>query len=215
MKKSLILVLVMVAIVFPVTAKTNLVNFGYNVHGKFWDYDDLNLRSVGVNFITLKSDKAGFYTQINPYYSMSFKDSGVVYKFSDLDYLGVGGNFIFGYGGDLNFGNMGLILGGGLFVDLNYISNSIDYAFTISTGLGFGANFYFQPGTGNMVINAGLALSWRPWAYEINEYDAFDYTNYKMTNTNFNIGIGWRTSGIGSGRSSSTSSDGGGGDDDW
>lgn len=217
MKKVVILVLVLMALVFPLAAKTNLINFGYNVTGRFFGYEDRALRSVGVDFINLKGDSVGLYTQFNPYYALSQKINGVVYKHSDYDITSAGLNLILGYGGDLNFGSMGLIIGGGAYGDFNFFTDSVVDTFTLTGGLGLGANFYYQPGDGTFVINAGLTFSWTPWSYQTNEYASVTYTDYKMTNTNFNIGIGWRTGGIGS-KSSSTSSSGssgGGSADDW
>ena len=216
MKKSLILVLVLVAIVFPVAAKTNLLNLGYNVHGEYLGYEGWKLRSVSLNYTHLKADKSGFYSQINPYYGLSFKNPfSDVIKLSDVDEMVVGANFLLGYGGDLNFGPMGLLLGGGIFIDMQYYEYG-SYTFTVLSGFGLGANFYFQPGSGTFVINAGLNLAWNPWAYEVYETGSGSYTNYGMTTTNFNIGIGWRTGGIGSKSSKASSSDdGGGGSDDW
>ncbi len=214
MKKILILVLVLVAISFPLAAKTNLINIGYNVQGDFWGFDGVKLRSISLNSINLKGDTTGFYYQINPYFGLSFKnEASTVFKLSDYDEMVVGSNFILGYGGDLNFGPMGVLLGGGAFFDVQYYDFG-SYTFTMLSGLGLGAHFYFQPGSGNFVVNAGLTLAWHPWAYEIYETDSGSYTNYSMTTANFNIGVGWRTGGIGSKRSTSEPS-GGGSDDDW
>ncbi len=198
MKKMLVLVLVLSAFVFPLTAKTNLINFGYNIHGKYYGVEDLKLRSIGVDFIHLGGETSGFYSQVNPYFGMSFKGSGGTAKLSDYGESLFGSNFILGYGGDLNFGSMGLILGGGLFLDGNYYTDSIDYILALSTGLGFGANFYFQPGSGTFILNAGLSLAWRPYTYFITEYNSEGLFDGGKTNTNFNIGIGWITGGIGS-----------------
>jgi hypothetical protein len=214
MKRAVILVLVLVAVILPVAGKTNLINIGYNVHGNVWNTEGLKLRSVSLNFINMKQDSAGFYSQITPYYGLSLKNVNVA-KFSDYDEMVFGSNFLFGYGGDLNFGKMGLLLGGGLFLDMNYYNWDPGYLFTISTGLGLGANFYFQPGAGKFVVNAGLNLAWNPWAFQMWDGGDETYTNYKATNANFNIGIGWRTGGIGSKTAKSSSSGSGGGSDDW
>ncbi len=217
MKKVLVLVLVLTALVFPVAAKTNLINFGYNIHGKFLESEELRARSIGVDFIGLKGDTSGFYSQINPYYGMSLKGTGGVAKFSDYEGSNLFGmNMILGYGGDLNFGNMGLILGGGLYLDGYYFTDAGFDAIGLSAGLGAGANFYFQPGAGNFVINAGLTFAWRPYTYYISDgYEEGSFDGGK-TNTNFNIGVGWRTGGIGSKSSKSSSSSGSSsGGSDW
>ncbi|RKX97592.1 MAG: hypothetical protein DRZ90_05745 [Spirochaetes bacterium] len=218
MKKLLIFVLVLVAVVFPAAAKTNLINLGYNIHGKIDEIEEVNLRSIGVDFIFLSGDSAGFYSQINPYFGMSVKGPGGINKLSDFDETLFGSNFILGYGGDINFGNMGLILGGGLFLDANYwwYANWDTFQISLSAGLGIGANFYFQPGEGNLVINAGLSLAWRPYTYYIWESSEEAYFDSGKTNANFNIGVGWRTGGIGSKNSKSSSSSGGSsGGSDW
>lgn len=218
MKKILILVLLLTALVFPLAAKTNLLNFGYNVQGAWLGIDDLKMRAIGLDYIHLGGDKTGFYFQFNPYFGTSFKfGSGEPVKFSDYDEQVFGSNFIFGFGGDLNFGPFGLILGGGLFLDLNYYNWPSSYVFYVSSGLGAGANFYFQPGDGTFIINAGLTGSWRPLYFWTDEFDSESGTISNQSNFNFNIGIGWRTGGVGS-RSKSTSSSGGSGggnDDDW
>jgi hypothetical protein len=216
MKRAVILVLVLVAVILPVAGKTNLINIGYNVHGAFWDYDDLRLRSVGVDYIHLGGDTFGFYFQANPYYSTSFKNSsGTVYKLSENEQLGFGSNFLIGIGGDINFGSMGIILGGGLFADMNYYNWQYAdyYMFTLSSGLGAGVNFYYHVGAGDFVINAGFTAAWRPWTYWFDETDSGTETINGQTNVNFNIGIGWRTGGIGSKTAKSSSS--GNGSDDW
>ncbi len=217
MKKILVLVLVLVAIALPLTAKTNLINFGYGVHGDYWGVEKLKIRSIGVDFIHVGGETQGFYSQLNPYFATSFKNpDGSTFKFSDSTESIFGANTILGYGGDFNFGQFGIILGGGVFLDFNYYNESSSgvYIFSISSGIGLGSNFYFQPGSGNFVVNAGLTLAWRPWAFYMSEIDSTSETNFTMTYTNFNIGIGWRTGGIGS-KSSKTSSSGGGSDDDW
>jgi len=215
MKKILILVLVMTALVFPLAAKTNLINFGYTVQGKYLDIDDFSSRSLGVDFIGLKGDTVGFYYQMNPYFTTSFKSGDDVIKASDIDAFVFGSGFLFGFGGDLNFGKMGLILGGGLFANLDYLDLIGSYQFTVNLGMGLGANFYFQPGEGNFVINAGISFALTPWAFAFDDTDSYDYTDWGMTNTNFNIGIGWRTGGIGSKSGKAPASSGGGGADDW
>ncbi len=210
MKRLMILVLILAAVVFPVAAKTTLINLGYNIHGKIDESEGVKLRSIGVDFIFLKGDSTGFYSQINPYYGTSVKgSSGWINKLSDFDETLIGSNFILGYGGDINFGNMGLILGGGLFLDANYwwYANWDTFQISLSAGLGIGANFYFQPGEGNLVINAGLSLAWRPYTYYIWEFSDEAYFDGGKTNANLNIGIGWRTGGIGSKSSKSSSSD--------
>jgi hypothetical protein len=93
---------------------------------------------------------------------------------------------------------MGLIIGGGLFLGGNYYIDSSDYIMDFNIGFGLGANFYFYPGDGNFVINAGLSFALTPWSFAFSEYGSEDYTDWGMTNTNFNIGIGWRTGGAGS-----------------
>ncbi len=201
MKKHLAAILLLTLFIFPLTAKSNLFNAGYNIHVKYWGYDDSSLRSISFDYIHLKGDKTGFYLQVNPYYSLTLKNSGGIYNLSYLEYMSTGSNFIFGYGGDLNFGRFGLILGGGLFLDLNYMSASGDLIITVSPGLGAGINAYFHPGSGNFILNAGVTFSWKPWAYEITyieDLNTLDYFNWGMTNANFNIGVGWRTGGIGS-----------------
>lgn len=217
MKRLLILVLVLAAVVFPAAAKTNLINFGYNIHGKIDEYEGVSLRSIGVDFISLKGDSSGFYSQINPYFGMSVKGSGGINKLSDFDETLVGSNFILGYGGDINFGNMGLILGGGLFLDANYwwYATFDTYQISLSAGLGVGANFYFQPGEGNLVVNAGLTLAWRPYTYYLWESSEDAIFDGGKTNANFNIGVGWRTGGIGSKSSKTSSSESGSGGSDW
>ena len=216
MKKVLVLIVVLVAISFPLSAKTNLLNFGYGVHGDYWGIDQFRARSIGVDYIRMGGEAHGFYSQLNPYFTTSVKfPDGSTMKLSDSTESIFGMNTILGYGGDINFGQMGIILGGGVFVDFNYFNESVSaaYLFSISSGLGIGGNFYFQPGSGSFVINAGLTLAWRPWAYYMNEIDSNTDTNYGMTYSNFNIGIGWRTGGIGSKTAKSSSS--GSGSDDW
>jgi len=217
MKRFLVFILILSALVYPLAAKSNLINFGYTVQGKYLDNDDFSSRSLGVDFIGMKGDTAGFYYQVNPYYTTSLKFGDVVTKTSDIDVFIVGSGFLFGFGGDLNFGKMGLLLGGGLFLNLDYIDDSGDYRFTINTGMGLGANVYFQPGDGNLVINAGVSFALTPWAFAFDSTDSIDYTDWGMTNTNFNVGIGWRTGGIGSkSKAAPASSDGSSdGSDDW
>jgi hypothetical protein len=214
MKKVLVLTVVLVAFAFPLAAKTNLINFDYGIHGKYWGVEDYSLRSIGVDFINLRGDGAGLYSQINPYYALSEKYQGTVYKHSDYGVLSAGINMIFGYGGDINFGSTGLLLGGGLYGDFNYYSY-VGEVFSLTGGLGLGANFYYQPGTGSFLVNAGITLAWTPWTYRFNDTDSISESNYGMTYINFNIGIGWRTGGIGSKTAKSSSSGSGGGSDDW
>jgi hypothetical protein len=215
MKKILILVLTLTALVFPLSAKSTLVNFGYTVQGKYLNFDDTVSRSIGVDFINLQGDSFGFYSQFNPYYTTSIKIDEYVYEASEMDYFILGSGFLFGYGGDLNFGKMGLLLGGGLFVNLEYFEpSSGDYRFTINTGMGLGANLYFQPGDGSFIINAGVTFALTPWGFAFSEDDSIDYTNWGMTNTNFNVGVGWRTGGI-KPRAGKTASSGGSSGDDW
>ncbi len=215
MKKVLFILLLAVLLIVPVSAKTNLLNLGYNIHGKYFEWEGLKLRSIGLSYTHLGGDTTGFYAQINPYFGLSERYEGVTNKLSDYGITVIGSNFILGYGGDINFGSMGLILGGGLFLDALYDDYSGGYVMIFSTGLGVGANFYFQPGAGNFVVNAGLSLAWRPFSVYVYEFDSFEEFDAGKTNVNFNIGVGWRTGGIGSGRSSSKSSDGGDSDDEW
>ncbi len=197
MKKIVLLVLLLSVVILPAMAKTSLLNLGYNVQGDFWGADGLKLRSVSLNYTRMGGDTSGFYSQINPYVGLSFKNSaGSVFKLSDYNELLVGGNFILGYGGDINFGPFGLLIGGGLFIDLQYYDYG-GYTFSLLSGLGVGANFYFQPGTGTFVLNAGMNFAWHPWAYEIYDGGSGSYSNYGMGSANFNIGVGWRTGGIG------------------
>jgi len=212
MKRYFILVLVFATVVFPLAAKTNLINFGYNIHGKYNEWDGLKMRSMGVDFIHVGGDRSGFYSQINPYYGMSLKDSdGYVVELSDIGTTLIGLNSILGYGGDLNFGSMGLIIGGGIYLDVY----AVDTLLAFSSGLGLGANFYFQPGAGNFVINAGLSFAWRPYTYYLSDISSEEIFDGGKTNTNFNIGLGWRTGGIGSKSSKTSSSSGGSGSSDW
>ena len=183
-------------LVFPVAAKTNLLNFAFDIHGDVFGIDVRNSRSIGVDFIHLGGDTMGFYSQINPYITTSFKNTstGTVTKLSDYDEVFIGANTIFGFGGDINFGELGLILGGGLCLDLNYYSYSGGGVFTFLTGFGLGANFYFQPGGSSFVLNAGLGLAITPWAFESYESGyTGNYKNWGMTNVSINFGIGWRT----------------------
>ncbi len=210
MKKVLVFITVLVIMAMPLAAKTTLLNLGYNIHNDFWGIDDLHLRSIGLSVSTLKNDDAGLYAQVNPYYGLSFKNISVA-KLSDYDETLIGSNFIVGYGGDLNFGSMGLLLGGGLFSDLFYYDYGYS-SFTVSAGFGFAANLYFQPGSGNIVINAGIMAAISPWTFYIIDSNSDNYTNWGQSTVNLNIGIGWRTGGN-SGKSNRSSSSSGG--DDW
>jgi len=214
MKKAL-LILVLVAIaVLPATANTTLVNLAYNVHNDIFGfsdlYDGLHLRSVGLSITGLNADDFGFYGQANPYYGLSFKNVSVA-KLSDYDEMLIGSNFLLGYGGDFNFGPMGLLIGGGLFLDLNYYDFGTSW-FNVTAGLGLGANVYFQPGMGNLVVNAGLTAAISPWGYWIYDGGSEDYTNWGMTTINLNVGVGWRTGGQRERDDRSSYDDG---DDDW
>ncbi len=214
MKKILTTLALIVMLVFPAAAKTNLLNFDYSIHGDVFGAEILNRRSIGIDFIHLGGDTIGFYSQISPYLTTSFKNtsSGTVVKLSDYDETFFGANFILGIGGDINFGAMGLILGGGLCLDANYYSYSIDSVFTFLTGIGLGANFYFQPGSSKFVLNAGLGFALTPWAYESYESGyTGNYKNWDMTYLSINFGIGWRT---GNNRSARTRTEKDA-DDDW
>ncbi len=152
MKKVLVLIVVLVAISFPLSAKTNLLNFGYGVHGDYWGIDQFRARSIGVDYIRMGGEAHGFYSQLNPYFTTSVKfPDGSTMKLSDSTESIFGMNTILGYGGDINFGQMGIILGGGVFVDFNYFNESVSaaYLFSISSGLGIGGNliapFLFVP----------------------------------------------------------------------
>lgn len=216
MKKILIVVLLLTALAFPLAAKTNLLNFGYNVQGDFLGVDGQKLRAIGIDYTYLGGDKTGFYFQANPYYATSVKNgSGDVFKLSDYDEQSFGSNFIFGFGGDLNFGRFGLILGGGVFLDFNYYEwQTYEYSmFTMTAGLGAGLNFYYHLGSKNFLINAGFSGAWRPLTYWFDDADSGSETFSGQSNFNFNIGVGWRTGGVGSKSKSSSSSDSGA--DDW
>ena len=196
MKKASIVSILILVFNFPAAAKTNLLNFAFDVHGDIFGNGYYNSRSIGGDFIHLGGDTIGFYSQINPYFTTSFKitSTGTVTKLSDYDEVFVGINSIFGLGGDINFGEMGLILGGGLCLDANYYAYSGGGVFTFLYGVGLGTNFYFQPGTGSFVLNAGLGLALTPWAFRSYQSGyTGNYESWNMTNFSINFGIGWRT----------------------
>ena len=198
MKKAVFIVLLVTLAVLPVAAKSTLVNLGYNVQNDFWGFDGVKARSISVNITSVGGDTSGFYFQANPYLGLSFKNSiGTVFKLSDYDETLFGSNFLIGYGGDVNFGAFGILLGGGLFLDAQYYDYG-GYTFTVLAGFGLGANFYFQPGSGNFIVNAGLNMALHPWAFESYDTGSGSYTNWGMSTVNFNIGVGWRYGSTGS-----------------
>ena len=215
MKKGLAFLVALAIVAMPMAAKTILVNAAYNVHNDYSGIDDLHVRSIGMSLSFMKGEDSGIYAQVNPYFGLSMKGTSVV-KFSDVDQTLLGANFLIGYGGDLNFGTMGILLGGGLFADLNSYQYAAGSTFLFSTGLGLGANFYFQPGEGNLVLNAGLMAAVSPWTFWSNDYVSDNYTDWGQSTINVNVGVGWRMGGGGSrSRNTGSSSPGGSGDDDW
>jgi len=127
---------------------------------------------------------------------MSSKSSGTVSSWLEGNRFGSGLNFVLGYGLDINFGKMGIIVGGGFFGTIyTYYNLDSDYFYYEDAGgPGGGVNFYFQPGSGPLVVNAGLNVAWRPftisgnseWGFNGFEFESRDY------NLNINAGIGFR-----------------------
>ena len=217
MKKALIVLFVVLVCTAALPAKTNMLNLGVSVSPYLdWPMDTYVTRDVSLSWTRLGSDTFGFYSQLNPYIAMSGKNkvSDTTWKFSDYDWMGAGLETVLGWGGDFNFGPLGLVVGGGGYVDINYFSLTYDYMF-LSLGLGAGVNVYFQPGSGSFLLNAGLTAAWKPYfTYTdlTNDYNYSDFQNGRFDVT-FSVGIGWRTGG-GSSRSRGSGSSSGG-DDDW
>ena len=194
MKRMGLVLLIALLAAIPALASSNLINLGYNIQ---WVPDDeYSRQGIGVVFTHLGGEKAGFYAQLAPFLATSWKSYGVVGKFSDYDLLGIGLPFTLGYGHDFNFGRMGLLLGGGFFGSA-YVQHSSAYGFLYynsAAGLGAGAHFYFQPGSGSLVINAGLDFAWTPlYLYGDTDWGFGElFFLEKRFNANINVGIGFR-----------------------
>jgi len=193
-KRMVLVVLISVLAGLPALASGRLLNLGYNIQT---DGDSkFSRQSIGLVYTCLKGGNSGFYSQVAPYYALSWKSGGALYKYSDWETVGAGLTFTLGYGKDLNFGKFGVLVGGGFFGNLYAQYNSYwDYLYyNAAAGVGGGAHAYFQPGAGSFVINLGLDAAWRP-------LEGYGYTDtgfgeflFEMGDFNFNLnaGIGWR-----------------------
>ncbi len=198
MKKIGLLVLLVFLAVMPLTAKTSLMNIGYNIQTHFWSIDPVSLHSIGFNYTSMKGDTQGLYFQANPYFGLSFKNkngssSSIVSGGETL----LGGSFLGGYGADINFGSFGIVVGGGGLADMNMYLGTGFMSITMLAGLGLGANAYFQPSSGNLIIDAGINAGWHPFGWVFGDIQG-DFRDFGMFTINIHAGIGFRTGGYSS-----------------
>jgi hypothetical protein len=194
MKRQGLVILIVCLAAIPALSLSNFINLGYNIQSV--PDNEYSRRGIGVVYTHLGGEGSGFYAQIAPFFATSWKSYGVVGKFSDYDLLGIGLPFTLGYGHDFNFGQMGLILGGGFFASA-YIERDSYYGslyYNSAAGVGAGAHFYFQPGSGSLVINAGVDFAWTPlYLYGDTDYGFGEFSvPDKKYNTNINVGVGFR-----------------------
>ena len=192
MKKLALVVVAMVVVVSPILAGATLINVGYNVHAfeahSYYHSVSESSRGIGPVFTFFAGRKNGFYAQLAPF---AITDSAYFtpgYWFP-ADYAR-GLNLVLGYGRDINFGKMGILLGGGPFASgllLTYLGHQDDIR--ASVGAGAGAHYYFSPGSGRLVLNAGVNVAWRPFSIGNFHDPTFAENEY---NYNINAGIGFR-----------------------
>ena len=194
MKKIFLVLLLGALVAIPVLANATLINLGYNVLRYSEDYSE---RGIGPVFTFLAGQQSGFYAQLAPFYSTSWKWFDTVVKYGDNpDLYGGGLSFTLGYGRDFNFGEMGVLVGGGLFVlGFAWVDTYWeDFGADLGFGPGGGAHFYFKPGEGRLILNAGLDVAWRPvyaWGSDDAGYGGFEFEKGN-SNVNLNAGIGFR-----------------------
>ncbi len=189
-----VVVMLAVCAVPPALANPSLINLGYNVQA--YPEIEFSRRGLGSVVTLVTGEPGGFYVQLASFTVMSSKSSGTVSSWLEGNRFGSGLNFVLGYGLDINFGKMGIIVGGGFFGTIyTYYNLDSDYFYYEDAGgPGGGVNFYFQPGSGPLVVNAGLNVAWRPftisgnseWGFNGFEFESRDY------NLNINAGIGFR-----------------------
>ena len=209
--KRVALGIVMIVVAIPLFANVTLINLGYNVHAyrnvsdPYFGELDFSRLGTGPVFTFFVGRKNGFYAQLAPFLAtgeaVAFTTGRTVYSYRDTALTGGGLNLVLGYGRDINFGKMGILLGAGLFgsgyVLLESYYGEWEPLFLLAApvGAGAGAHFYFMPGTGRLVLNAGVDLAWRP--FKVGDPDWGSYRGGPSIapneyNVNLNAGIGFR-----------------------
>ena len=201
MRKIFLIIFVFVTV--SLSAKSALINFTWNTSGHYLGVKDNYLTSFGLNFVFLGNSEGGFYMQLNPHsgFSMNGPSSSGILRDNNASSLGL--STILGYGGSLDWGRTGLIIGGGIYLDLIYYLRlnigqdtekyllGIDFDFDIasSVGLAMGTNFYIHPGPGNFVFNLGVMAAWHPYSWlTAKSNDGFRAGQFTV---HVNFGIGW------------------------
>jgi len=191
MKRIVIVAVIAALATLPASASDLLLNLGYNLQQSGLTF---SRRSISFVFTSLGGDAGGFYAQVAPYFALSSKSweffGSYATNYCENDIWGGGLTFTLGYGRDFNYGQFGLLVGGGFFGNL-YVQHdtySEHLYYDLAAGIGGGAHLYFQPGKGPVGFNVGLDMAWRPvegYGYAI---EGFDYVPEDF-NFNFNAGI--------------------------
>ena len=209
--KKMALGIAMVVVAVSVFANVTLINLGHNVHAYrnvpdhyYYGEFDFSRLGIGPVFTFFVGRKNGFYAQLAPFlatgYVAEFPEGRWVhsYGFHDVPPFVPGGglNLVLGYGRDINFGKMGILLGAGPFGS-GYFLHYPGYPdwFLASLGVGAGAHYYFKPGSRRLVLNAGVDLAWRPLKVSDPDWGSYDGGPSIVPNeynVNFNAGIGFR-----------------------
>ena len=194
MKRLALVVAVMVVVSFPVLANATLINLGYNVHA--YRDSDFSRLGIGPVFTFFVGETNGFYAQLAPFWATGPRSGSTTYRYRNLDPVGGGLNFLLGFGRDISFGPMGLLVGGGLFGAGYALYNtwSENLLYIAGAGPGGGLHFYFRPGPGRLLLNLGVNAAWRPfkvWGTTDWGFEGFHFEKGEF-NYNINAGIGFR-----------------------
>lgn len=192
MKKIVFVLLLVLIAVSSVSAQTRLINFSLAFHGQWYSAQDQTLHSSGLTFAGVGNPEGGFYYQVTPYVATKVSSGGSSYKFEVFGgELIPGLSMIYGYGKEFDWGSTGLLLGGGLLLDLQY--DTYYYTAQGSVGAALGLNFLINFGN-NGIFNIGLVAGWRPYTiyYDVDYGDFFDSFSAGGTYFTLNAGFGWR-----------------------
>lgn len=204
MRKSFLLIpMIFLMLSSQLAAESHLLNFGYFYKNRLGEDDEsayLDAHGFSLKSINLQGDKYGFYYVLEPYYiAKVIPDNGTSMSFLEPGRFFMGLELLAGYGGDINLGHSGLIMGGGFLADTHYLNISefsfVDLEFAF--GLGGGINYYYHPKTKHFLINVGVSLSWKPFTYmSLGDHGTLEefvfFASQKSINCTVNFGFGWR-----------------------
>ncbi|MCG8452693.1 MAG: hypothetical protein MI717_05890 [Spirochaetales bacterium] len=211
MKKSVAILILGFMMALPVMASSTLIGFSYGSCTTNTS-QDVSLKTIGVDVTYVGGETFGVYAEVLPFYAVGAHHPVLGSLHVTGKYFGVGS--IIGVGGDLNFGSMGLILGGGVYSGYNHIIPPADASSQASLSridLGFGgsAKLYYSVNS-RFAFNLGLTYAFSPWLYGFGaEVIPGVLKNVNASSFTISAGIGWRTGG----RSSNSDADSSG--DEW